>query len=221
MNPNASYIAFFDVDLTLISVNSGRILLKKAFSNKQISKKIFIKALYFSLLYKLKLKNPLNIIEIMIGWLKGLPEDLLKQLSEEVFTSTLVNAIRPEIINEIQFHKENNAKVVILSSSLKSICTHLVNYLKMDDAICTELEVRDGLFTGRCLGNICFGEEKVTRLIEYCEKNDVPVSNVFYYGDNISDSHVLNLVGHPICINPDIKLTKMAFEKQWLVKIWH
>ena len=53
----------------------------------------------------------------------------------------------------------------------------------------------------------------VSCLIGYCEKLNSPLTSAFYYGDNISDFHVLNLVGHPVCINPDKQLKKLAKEK--------
>jgi len=57
----------------------------------------------------------------------------------------------------------------------------------MDDIICSELEVKDGVLTGKPKGNLCYGNEKLVRLREYCEKNNTDVDDAWYYGDAIID----------------------------------
>ena len=69
--------------------------------------------------------------------------------------------IRPAIIAEIKRHRENQASVVLLSSAITPICSVVAQYLELDDYICSEFEVVDGLYTGRPLGTICYSEEKL------------------------------------------------------------
>ena len=74
-----------------------------------------------------------------------------------------------------------------------------------------------GVLTGEPIGKFCFGEEKVFRLIDYCQKNSVDPNNSWYYGDSISDLPVLSAVGIPICVYPDKKLTKAAKQRGWKI----
>ena len=157
----------------------------------------------------------------MAGWLKGLSEDTIKKLSEELFFSSLSHAIRPEIYSEIRYHKERNAKVVILSSAIQFVCLPLAKLLGIDDVICSELEVRDGVFTGRFVGNLCYGDEKVNRLKVYCDEMNCSLEKAYYYADSISDFQALDAVGYPVCVNPDKKLAKVAGEKNWTIHEWH
>jgi putative phosphoserine phosphatase / 1-acylglycerol-3-phosphate O-acyltransferase len=221
MYPGDPYIAFFDVDGTLINVNSGKSLVNTGYKSGLISTKNFIHALYLSLLFKFNLRKPGRIIDRMAGWLKGLSEDTVKKLSEEVFLSSLYPAIRPEIYTEIRYHKEQNARVVILSSAVQFVCLPLAKHLVMDDVICSELEVREGVFTGRFDGNLCYGDEKVNRLKDYCEEMNCSLEKAYYYADSISDFQALDSVGYPVCVNPDKKLAKVAGAKHWIIHEWH
>jgi putative phosphoserine phosphatase / 1-acylglycerol-3-phosphate O-acyltransferase len=221
MSPEDHYIVFFDVDGTLINGNSGKSLVRTGYKKGVISTKTFIHALYLSLLLKFNLRKPGRIMDGMAAWLKGLTEDTVKELSDEVFLSSLTSAIRPEIYAEIQFHKERNARIVILSSAVQFVCLPLAKHLALDDVICTELEVRDGVFTGRFAGNICYGNEKANRLKVFCEEMNCSPAKSYYYGDSISDFQVLNSVGYPVCVNPDKKLAKAAASKHWIVQKWH
>ena len=106
----------------------------------------------------------------MVSWVKGIPEKTIVDLCSEVFREVLFPSVYDEARSEIEFHKGENAKVVILSSALTPICQDMAKNLGLDDFICSELEVKNGYMTGHPVGHLCFGEEKAVRLKEYCEK---------------------------------------------------
>jgi Phosphoserine phosphatase len=93
--------------------------------------------------------------------------------------------------------------------------------LGMDDIICSDLEAIDGYLTGRPVGNLCFDIEKEIRLRAYCEMRYIKTSDVWYYGDSISDLPALNLAGNPVCINPDNKLKRIALQRGWKILWWN
>lgn len=212
-----NYIAFFDLDHTIISVNSARILIKTAYKKGLIARSTILKGYLFSFSHKLKLYDPSKIITSMAGWLSGVPEEGLMKLSEEIFTSQLIHSIRKEITEEIIRHKSLGAKVVILSSSIYPICSQISVHLAMDDIICSNLELINGKYTGRATGPFCYGREKAVRLNEYCEANNTDPAKSWYYGDEIADQYVLNAAGNQVCVNPDKRLLKKALAKGWSV----
>ena len=63
--------------------------------------------------------------------------------------------------------------VVILSSSIFPVCKAVAEHLKMDGIICSVLKTSDGFYTGDPDGLFCFGNEKVIRLREHCENNNI------------------------------------------------
>jgi len=209
------YIAFFDLDRTIISENSGKILIQQAYRNGLISKRYVLWGTYLSLLYKFKLKDPVIIIKTITRWLKGTRESELNELAAEIFNSRLKKSIRPLIEEKIRLHKKNGARVVILSSSVFPVCRAVADYLNMDDVICTQLETENGVFTGRPHGSFCFNEVKVERLTGYCEINNISLETSWYYGDSTADLAALGIVGNPVCVNPDGKLLKVAIKQGW------
>ncbi len=220
MRKNHDYAAFFDLDRTIINLNSGELLVRQAYKNGLMSKTDILKGFYFTLLYKLDLKPTEAIIEGMARWMAGLPETAVIDLSREIFKKYLIHAIRPEIYKAIQFHKERNGEVVILSASMPYICSQFESHLGLDTSICSELEVVDGKFTGRPVGRFCFGKEKVSRLTRFCELRKYRLSEAYYYADSISDYDALKIVGNPVCVRPDKKLTAAAQLKGWNIYYW-
>jgi HAD superfamily hydrolase (TIGR01490 family) len=176
-----------------------------------------LNAIYLSCLYKFRLRDTTFIISGMGRWLKGLTVNEVNVLSEHVVNKHLVDAIRLEIYSEIKFHKENNAEIVILSSVIIQICRPLGSYISADNFICTAMEVVDGVFTGSVENKFCFEDEKRVRLKQYCEAGNYNLNEAFYYGDSISDFPALEVVGHPVCVEPDRKLSRIARERGWKV----
>lgn len=219
-SPAKKYVAFFDLDRTIISTNSGKLLTLQGYKHGLLSWIDIIKGLYFSLLYRLQLKDSNKIIDSMVGWVKGVKEISMINLSEEIFKNQIKQTIHSEVFSEIEFHKKNGGFVVLLSSAIYPICQQVADHLKMDDIICSKLECVDGVYNGQPEGRLCFREEKVKQLIEYCNKNGLNQSDSWYYGDSIDDLPVLSTVGIPVCVNPDKKLRVIASEKGWLILRW-
>jgi HAD superfamily hydrolase (TIGR01490 family) len=216
----ADYIAFFDLDQTLADSVSGKLLAKGAFRKGLLKRSDLLNAVFLSLLFRLKLRDPLRIIDDMVSWVKNIPENSLVELCSEVTIDEIIPSVFTEARAEIKYHKSRNAKVVILSSALKSVCEIIAKNLNIDDIICSSLEIKNGYLTGRPLGHICFGEEKAVRLLDYCEKNNSSASDAWYYGDSIHDLPALKSVGNPVCVNPDKKLQKSAIKRSWTIKNW-
>lgn len=216
-----NYIAFFDLDQTITKAISGKALAREAHRKGLMTRYDLVNALYLSLVFKLKLKDPLNIIDDMVSWVEGIPEKTMGDLCLEVFRNVLLPSVYVEARSEIESHKAKNAKIVILSSALTPVCQEMAKNLSIDDIICSDLEVKNGYLAGRPRGHLCFGEEKAIRLIEYCEKNNSLPSNAWYYGDSISDLPALSSVGNPVCVNPDNKLKKTAIKKGWKILCWN
>ena len=218
MEPTAKRsVAFFDLDDTLLSINSGSVLVREAYKRGLMSTSDLLNAIYLSWLYKFHLRDTSVIVSGMGRWLKGMTLDEMNVLSDHVVNKHLVNAIRPEIYSEIKFHRENNAEVVILSSAIIQICRQLGSYIGADNVVCTVMEVVDGVFTGLPENKFCFEDEKRIRLIQYCEMRNYNLNETFYYGDSISDLPALKAVGHPVCVQPDRRLSRVSHENGWRI----
>jgi HAD superfamily hydrolase (TIGR01490 family) len=219
-NKEFNYIAFFDLDLTITKAISGRVLAQRAFKKGLMNRSDIANAIFLGLAYRIGFADPVKTMEKMLGWVKGMPEHVLKELCSEVVRDIMLPSVHSEVFDELKMHRSENATTVILSSSLVQICKEVADSLDIDDVICSMLEVKNGFLTGRPVGNLCYGVEKLIRLKEYCEKNNNRIEDSWYYGDSISDLPALEVVGHPVCINPDKKLFKAAKKNRWIIYFW-
>lgn len=214
------YLVFFDLDRTITPTISGRIIAKAAYSKGMLSRKVVMNALFNSFANRLRMRDHLSIINDMLNWVNGIPVLSVEALCAEVFACIIKPSIYRDAIKEIEMHRSEQAKIILLSSSLEPICSLAATHLGMDDIICTVLDVKNGLYTGMTKGAPCFGKEKLIRMKDYCEMNNSRPEEAWYYGDSGSDIPVLESVGHPVCINPDRRLKKTALRRKWKIYQW-
>jgi HAD superfamily hydrolase (TIGR01490 family) len=213
----ASYIAAFDLDKTILSVNSSRIVVRKSREMGFMTSRELRQAIYYSIVYKFDLKDANEIVLAMMQWLTGLKEEEVNALSREKVIPVLLKSIRPEIRDEINIHRENNGRVILLSSALPYLCTPVADHLQMDDVVCSLMEVSKGRFTGKASRKLVFGKEKAVRMKEYCASNGFPLDTAWYYGDAFTDRFVMQSVGNPVAVKPEIKLRWMAKRRGWKI----
>jgi HAD superfamily hydrolase (TIGR01490 family) len=214
------YAAFFDLDHTILNINSGEPFLHRAHKNGILSDRRLIQAYYLSLLYKIHAADPWAIIEKLNGWLAKATVKDVDALCDEIVAKDLIPAIRPGMISEINLHKVQGADLVILSSVISSVGIRMARHLEMHSVICSEMEVKDQIYTGRSIGRFCFRDEKLRRMNQYLQRNNYTCEDSYYYADSIEDLPVLQAVGHPVCVFPDRQLKKIARERNWVIHSW-
>ncbi len=215
LNRSFTYIAFYDLDHTILRGNSATCLVEESRQRGVMNQKQYRHALYLSIIYKLNLGNPAKMINRMLSWLKGLPEESIKKLCREVFHDSLVNTIRPEILATLEVHRKQNGAVVLLSSASSPICEPVSKHLGLDDVICTHLSSDNGILNGTTDGKLVYGMEKKHRLLSYCQTHGYDPNDAFYYGDSYTDHHVMKAVGNPVAVSPDRRLLKIATRRNW------
>jgi phosphoserine phosphatase len=75
-------------------------------------------------------------------------------------------------------------------------------------------EVVDGAYTGRVL-RAAHGEGKARALRELAAAEGLDLSASTAYSDSFSDVPFLEAVGHPVAVNPDRKLRRLARLRGW------
>ena len=81
------------------------------------------------------------------------------------------------------------------------------------------VEVRDGVLTG-ALASSAFGHHKLTACEAWAAREKVALADCTFYTDSYSDVALLEKVGHPIVIDPDRRLARVAVARGWPIVDW-
>jgi len=114
-------------------------------------------------------------------------------------------------------HQDAGRPVYICTAASAELADVLANVLRFDGAIGTRPEVVEGVYTGRIDGPFAYREGKAQAVRELAEREGIDLAASYAYSDSESDLPFLRLVGHPVAVNPDAPLGRVAREQGWEV----
>jgi phosphoserine phosphatase len=108
----------------------------------------------------------------------------------------------------------------LVSGATKFVVKPLAARLGFKHILYTRLEVENGRLTGRVIDPICFEEGKIYWLQQLVEKEEIDLAKSWFYTDSVTDLPLLELVGHPVVVNPDPRLYRAASRRHWPVRFF-
>ncbi|HNV06658.1 MAG TPA: HAD-IB family hydrolase [Petrotogaceae bacterium] len=208
------YAAFFDLDKTLLVTNSGNLFFRYCYRLDQIKFWELIKLIPYPLLYKLDMLNVEALARKLVLRFKGASKEEIYEFTGMWVKNMVKDYFRKSAVQELNLHKEKGAHTVMISASTHNLCYPIQKYLGIEELICTDIKFENNIFTGD-LGVHCYAQEKLTRAENFCKNHGYSLEDAYFYSDSYSDLHLLEEVGHPVCVDPDMILKKTAKEKKW------
>ncbi|MGF1664977.1 MAG: HAD family hydrolase [Acidimicrobiia bacterium] len=209
--------AFFDLDRTLISGVSVFPFATEAWrqglvSNRQIGEWA-LDALIFSALGESPERKEEARTAVLRG-IAGISVETLEEVARAV-VPRLESRVRPESRALLDMHREAGRDTWIVSASPHAIVERLAHILGMTGGIGTKGTVVEGHFTDQIDGPFVHGEGKATAVQSVISERGYAPEACYAYSDSVSDLPMLELVGHPVAVNPDSSLETLARQRGW------
>jgi len=213
--------AFLDLDKTVIArasmVAFGRPLYRAGLLNRWL----LLRALYGQLVYlylgadeERMARMRTKVLALTAGWDQAHVRDIVAETLEEVIDPI----VYVEAVDLIAEHQAAGRRVFIISASPEEIVVPLARHLRVDEAIATRAAVdAQGRYTGEVEFD-AYGPHKAARMREIAEERGIDLAASWAYSDSITDVPMLDAVGHPVAVNPDRDLAKVAAELGWEVR---
>lgn len=213
-------LAFFDLDRTLLSVNAGQLWVKREMRLGYIGRWQATKAAAWIFGYHLGYSRIERVLEGAIATLAGAREDEIVLRSRQFYEEELVAAYRPRAREVVEAHRARGDTLALLSSTTSYLAEPVMAQLGIEHALCNRFEVRDGLFTGRAVGPLCFGPGKLDHAKALAAQLGERLEDATFYTDSASDLAVMEVVGTPVAVHPDPTLARIAQKRGWRVEDW-
>jgi HAD superfamily hydrolase (TIGR01490 family) len=212
--------AFFDMDKTLIAENSGTLLMKHRYQRGEIGRLDLLKGVAVYLQYKLGVLDIRSWAQSVLAEYRGHSEAELEKQAREWFDQLIEPALYPEAEQLVREHDAAGHVVAIVSGATEYVVRPLAARLGIRHLLYTRLEVEQGCFTGRVVDPICFEEGKIYWLQQLIEEEGIDLAKSYFYTDSITDRPLLDLVAHPVAVNPDPMLYREAVRRNWPVRFF-
>ncbi len=140
--------------------------------------------------------------KFVAGIFSGRDADQIEQLGIQFASRVADSWLREDVSARMRWHQEQGHVVILVSASLGVYLHPLGDLLEVDAVLCTEMEEVDGVLTGKLVGRNCRGEEKASRVQNWCQDSGVSVDDLVYaYGDSSGDKQLLELFRHGTWVN--------------------
>ena len=214
-------VAFFDLDKTIIAKSSTLAFTRPMFRAGLLSGTTLAKAGIAQAYYQ-AFGADHDQLERVKEELSAMTKGWDREEIEAVVTETVDEVVAPLVYAEalaiMEEHRGAGRRVVVISASPEEIVRPLCRYLGIDDVIATRAAVdEEGRYTGE-LELYAYGPGKAKAMIEMAEREGIDLGASYAYSDSITDIPMLEAVGHPVVVNPDTELARIAGERGWEVR---
>ena len=110
--------------------------------------------------------------------------------------------------------------VAVVTSTNRFITGPIARAYGIEHLIATDPEAAGGRYTGRIVGEPAFREGKVRRLHGWLAQRNLRLADFgesWFYSDSINDLPLLEIVSHPVAVDPDDALRAIAEQRDWPV----
>ena len=214
-------VAFFDLDRTLIDVNSGLLWARHERKNGHITRMQMARALFWTALYHVAAIDMETAINQALAHYRGVDSVHLDERTRAWFEREVAGRLRPKAATAMAEHRERGDALVILTNSSCYEARAAAERWGFDDYLANEFPTDP---SGRLLGAfqppLCYGAGKVKRAEAWAAERGADLAHSYFYSDSYSDLPMLKRVGEPRVVRPDPRLRVAARRLGWPILDW-
>jgi HAD superfamily hydrolase (TIGR01490 family) len=209
--------AFFDLDRTLMAGSSGLYWARAARSAGLLTRRRMARYGWENLKFRLRgsTDQATDRVRREVGeMIAGQRVANLQRLAPKVLAGVLPR-LYPQMLEVAYAHQDAGRPVFICTAASQEMADMLAAVLGFDGALGARSEIVDGRYTGRAAGPFTYREGKAQAMRELAAREGLELSASYAYSDSESDLPMLRAVGHPVAVNPDSRLRRVAREEGW------
>jgi HAD superfamily hydrolase (TIGR01490 family) len=149
---------------------------------------------------------------------RGLPADELRERAQAALSEFILPRVHHAAVRRIRAHRARGDRVVLVTGALDFLVQPLEHLA--DELVAARLVERRGAFTGELAEPPLSADGRASLAARLAAEHGVDLADCHAYGDSISDLPLLELVGHPVAVNPDFRLAREARRRGWSVAEW-
>lgn len=213
--------AFFDLDRTLLGVNSGTLWAKHELLNGNISPSQFGRVAVWNVLYHLSLIDIHTAFNQAVAHYRGRHYDDLQHETKRWFLREVAHHLRPGASRALDQHRRDGHQLVLLTSASSFASRVAIHTWGLDDFLSNEFPTdAEGRLDGTFRTPLCYGPGKVEHARNWATDRGINLADCYFYSDSLTDFPMLDAVGHPRVVAPDPRLRRAAKKRNWPIVEW-
>lgn len=211
-------LAIFDLDNTLIADDSdylwGRFLVDQGIVDRQSYEAANAR------FYEDYRRGQLDIVAFLKFSLAPLANNDVNQLfawRKQFMETVICPILLPAAFDLVNKHKQQGDTLLVITATNRFVTEPIVKQFGIPNLLATTPEFIDGRYTGRFNDIPCFQEGKVQWLNKWLMHSGESIQDSYFYSDSHNDLPLLKRVDHPVAVDPDPTLQRIAEQAGWPV----
>ncbi|WP_407636826.1 HAD family hydrolase [Hamadaea tsunoensis] len=214
--------AFFDLDNTVMQGASLYYFARGLAARKYFTTGDLLKFGWSQLKFRLFAHEDAGDIsearEAALAFIAGWKVEDVRRLSEEIFDELIAERIWAGTRALAEQHIAHGDRVWLVTAAPVELGEVIARRLGLTGALGTVAEIRDGVYTGRLVGDMLHGPAKETAVRALAAAEGIDLADCYAYSDSVNDLPMLGAVGHPTAVNPDSSLRRHARARGWQIR---
>jgi HAD superfamily hydrolase (TIGR01490 family) len=211
--------ALFDMDKTLLDTSSGQLYARYLYRSGEMGGRELARVMWWGILSRLGVLDMNRLIPRLLAAAAGDDEEEMRRLCDRWFAEDVRPHMTARGRERVMEHQAQGHVVAIVSASTQYVVGPLAAHLGIPGQyVCTHLESREGHLTGEVVPPVCYSSGKVVWAERFAAEHDADLAASHFYTDSISDLPLLERVGHPVAVNPDPRLRRLARSRGWRIE---
>ena len=153
--------AIFDFDGTIIAGYSATAFIREQVRRGDLTPRQLVELMSAMTNFGMGNLGFSGMMAINAQFMRGIEEATYNQVGEDLYSGQISRLIYPESRALVKAHQAKGHTVAIISSATPYQVKPAADDLGIEHVLCTHLEVKEGVFTGRVVRPTCFGPGKV------------------------------------------------------------
>ena len=143
----------------------------------------------------------------------------LDEVVDALLTEHVLGRLAPAAVRRVREHRAAGHTTILITGAVRPLTRPLAPLF--DHVEAAELGVDD---RGRCTGFLAasplVGESRAAWMRQWSADHGIDLARSFGYADSYSDLPLLQAVGNPVAVGPDVALFRHARRQRWTIADW-
>lgn len=211
-------LAIFDLDNTLLGGDSdylwGTFLVERGIVDEEEFERENER---FYREYKEGILDIYEFLRFSFRPLRDNSPDDLERWRREFLRDKIDPIVLPKARELVERHRNADDELLIVTATNEFVTAPIAGRLGIPNLIATVPARLNGRYTGEVAGIPSFQEGKVVRLLDWLREAGADLAGSTFYSDSHNDIPLLERVDHPVAVDPDEHLERLARERGWPV----
>ncbi|MFN2538390.1 MAG: SDR family oxidoreductase [Mycobacteriales bacterium] len=221
-HPSGRAVAAFDMDGTLLPATVVEALLWAKLADAPLGRwprELAAVARALPGILSAERRNRGQVVRRTAEMYDGADLEALAALVDQEVAGAVLSKVSAAALRTVREHRAAGHRTVLVTGALDVFARPIAPLF--DEILAATLQVGpDGRATGRLAAPPATGDARAAWLVRRAHVDGWDLRASHGYADSASDLPMLRAVGHPVAVNPDRQLARVAAREKWPVERW-